>query len=1127
MVAVWVLGVAVLAVYWWSLFDSHARQRGDALEQTRLRAAQTAQALALQVDALVGGVDYIARNLVTAWTLAEPKHFREAVETAAAALPDGALVQVAVADRDGLVVYSNLDDASGTPAMRVSIADREHFRVHAGHRPPALFISSPVRGRVSQIWSVQFSRPIAVNGRFLGVVVVSISPAYLSQSLRDIFPDKHDVALLLREDGSYLARSHDLDAVLGRAVPPGRAFLTNRAQASGSYDIVSPIDGIERGYAWHRTSDYPLLVSLGLDKVLALAPVEALIADSLRRNLVGSVLLVLGAVLVSALILRQLRMARRLAESHGRLELVLSGGGLGAWDWNVATGAVLFDTRWARTLGYRADEFECAIDFSDWAARLHPDDRQATLDMLNAMLRGETQQYDAEYRVRHRDGHWIWIQGRGRVMERGDDGAPLRATGTYFDITARKLVEAERAELRRRLTKLVTQVPGFFYQYLLRPDGTSCFPYASPAISEVYLLTPEEAAESADRVFAILHPDDLGRVSESIRESAERLTTWQCEYRVCFPDGTERWLHGQANPERTEDGGTLWHGYIHDATAAHAAAEALQRSEERLRLTLDAVRDGQWEWDMRSGALHWDARSHEMLGMAPGTFCGRFDAWVERLHPADHARVLAVLQAAIDRQRTVKDYVGAADFRTRTASGEWLWVEGRGRVVDWDGDEPLRMIGTYSDIGQRVADANLRRALLDRSAAAIFVASRARRALYANARARELFGEPGEDMTGFDFRRLHTDQTSFDHLGEHYDTLVRDGEIRCEWPLLDAHGRRRWFDVSGTLLDPEQPNGAVIWMLVDVTERHQAEAALATERLRLTTLLERFPGGVLVEDADGHIVMANDGFCQLFGLRCKPADLTCLGRDDLRRLGGDAGLGWLDGPGSGSKGEQRRTIEVAGAGGRELEVDWVPIVRGRDDLGHVWLVRDITERKRREDRLATLAATDTLTGLPNRRAFMSSLELAVLDPARGGVLLMLDIDHFKRVNDNYGHLVGDRMLQHVAEIVRHELRASDVAGRLGGEEFAVLLPGTTAEDGMLLAERLRAAIAGTPAQADAGELAVSVSIGLCPLGGMPVKDVMMRADEALYAAKGAGRNQVRAWGEQGAGAWGFSRCGSA
>ncbi len=164
-----------------------------------------------------------------------------------------------VADTEGRIVFSNLTPNGGGKAA-VSIADRAHFKVHKQGQPPRMYVSHPLFGRVSQRWTIQFSRPIMDDGRFAGVIVISLSPEYLSRALQDIFPDKADAALLLRDDGAYLARSHMLDTVLGKSVPATRNFLPDPALQFGTYEALAPIDGVRRYYAWHRTSNAALVV---------------------------------------------------------------------------------------------------------------------------------------------------------------------------------------------------------------------------------------------------------------------------------------------------------------------------------------------------------------------------------------------------------------------------------------------------------------------------------------------------------------------------------------------------------------------------------------------------------------------------------------------------------------------------------------------------------------------------------------------------------------------------------------------------------------------------------------------------------------------------------------------------
>lgn len=723
----WLLLLLLMAVNWAYLLASNASRLNDAEAQARQRAAQTAHALALQTNTLIENIDYIAQQLAERWLSHDEHAFVQAVALAQNTLSKDALVQVAVADPRGDVVFSNVDSWTSEDQPRVSIADREHFVAHMSGDPSRLFIGQPVLGRLSQQWTVQFSRPIEHSGQRLGVIVLSVSTEHLSHAFHSIFPDPADVAILLRDDGTYLARSQLLEDVLGKAVPPTRSLILQSPERSGFYDIVAPIDGVERYYAWHRAADYPVVVSLGLDKAKVLATVTDSVQRMRTNNVQVTLLLLLAAAWISRLFLQRSRQMATLAEAGERLELALQGSRLGTWDWNRHTGAMHFNERWAAMFGYSLSELE--PDIETWESLVHPDDFDSVQYALDAYLQGQRPFYEVEYRMRHRDGRWIWVLDRGRTVERAS----------------------------------------------------------------------------------------------------------------------------------------------HDGT--------------------------------------------------------------------------------------------------------------------------LRMAGTYTDI----------------------------------------------------------------------------------------------------------------------SERHSAEVALATERLRLTTLLQRFPDGVLMEDAEGVVVMANRQFCELAELSVSPDALQGLSHIDLCGRLGERRARWLHVPDATMDGDMRRSIEVNTARGGTLEVDWVPIVSDDRQLGRIWLVRDITVRKQREAALATLATTDVLTGLPNRRSFMECLETVISDPHAHGVLLMLDIDHFKRVNDTYGHVSGDTVLQHIAQIIRANLRQNDTAGRLGGEEFSVLLSGIDPMDAQALAERLREALASTPAITDAGTVHVTTSIGLAVLDGSSAKVLLSRADEALYAAKAAGRNRVCCW----------------
>jgi diguanylate cyclase (GGDEF)-like protein/PAS domain S-box-containing protein len=196
-------------------------------------------------------------------------------------------------------------------------------------------------------------------------------------------------------------------------------------------------------------------------------------------------------------------------------------------------------------------------------------------------------------------------------------------------------------------------------------------------------------------------------------------------------------------------------------------------------------------------------------------------------------------------------------------------------------------------------------------------------------------------------------------------------------------------------------------------------------------------------------------------------------------------------------------------------------MRFGDKVALILVVTDVTARKRAEDkvlalnrRLAEQAIRDPLTGLYNRRYMEESLERELLLARRSDTpvsVVMCDIDHFKSINDRYGHQAGDRVLKSFGSLVKRRCRGSDIACRYGGEEFLLVLPGMPSHIAAEWAEQMRATIAATTISWCGNRLSVTASFGVAvyPAHGSTSDEIISAADSAQYAAKAAGRNQVR------------------
>lgn len=380
----------------------------------------------------------------------------------------------------------------------------------------------------------------------------------------------------------------------------------------------------------------------------------------------------------------------------------------------------------------------------------------------------------------------------------------------------------------------------------------------------------------------------------------------------------------------------------------------------------------------------------------------------------------------------------------------------------------------------------------------------------ANPQAIALFGLQGRNLAEvniFDF-------TEDDDFSEELRGYLSDaGRIEnFEITMKRADGKTFWVLYSAA---PVEMDGETLLFAAfsDITERKRVEQALQKNETALRGIIDASPIPVVLSNhASGVVVYVNQAAAKFFGLGAseligRAASGLWESAEQYAGLLAELGvLGHIE----------DREARMIRADGRPCWVQTsTTVLRLQDDTLLYAAFTDITERKRKESELHRLATTDPLTGALNRRAFTERALAEGERARRGGYpvsLVICDLDHFKAINDTYGHARGDTVLKRFTAIVQELIRPSDTLGRVGGEEFALVLPGSDADAAQRVAERVRARFAAEPI-AGGEPILATASFGV---SGWPqhltFDAALQAADTALYAAKAAGRDCVRVAG---------------
>lgn len=562
-------------------------------------------------------------------------------------------------------------------------------------------------------------------------------------------------------------------------------------------------------------------------------------------------------------------------------------------------------------------------------------------------------------------------------------------------------------------------------------------------------------------------------------------------------------------------------GRKHALSIAKRMTSALRESEERLTLAKNAALVG--IWDLRNDAVIWDVNMYALFREPMIGDRITLASWMKLIHPEDRPGFEAALKAAIEQNRHFD-----VAFRMERPASPTLYLHAKASPVRDSGSSVTRLVGTCIDITE---DRNRENQLRETEARWKYALEGVGDGVWDwnIPEGTVIFSERLVTMLGFEpdefqpkldewVERIHPDDKA--QVMQDVAAFL-DGsqpQYRNEHRLQCKDGSWLWILDRGTVIsrDADGKPLRAIGTHTDISQQKKTEMDLRLSEERFRQSFDYAAVGKALVSIEGRFIQVNDALCKLLGYSAKELlqktfqEITY--PDDLA-----VDLEYMQELIEGKRQYYRMEKRYLHKDGHAI---WILLngsrVAGPDGkvLYFIAQIQDISEQRALIEKLALQARNDSLTGLNNRRYFLERCEEELNRAVRSEKvmsLLMLDIDHFKKVNDTYGHKTGDQVLIQLADIMRHTLRSIDIIGRYGGEEFVVLLPETDAEAAMEIAERLRINVAETPFVLEAGmPLKVTVSIGVSSLdAGQTNIDILINAaDAALYRAKNTGRNMV-------------------
>jgi|GEM_PF-752470 len=669
--------------------------------------------------------------------------------------------------------------------------------------------------------------------------------------------------------------------------------------------------------------------------------------------------------------------------------------------------------------------------------------------------------------------------------------------------------ENEYRKIKERLSLVVNAGEHGFWDLNLKTDEL----FISKSFYKMLGYQPGAFPATLKNWNALVHPDDLKSIIPKIDEKIQNGCSFEEVLRLRCKDGSWRWvsIYGKSYFKDATEEVYRVVGLLVDITELKKTEKELEIINKRLENIIEATNLGTWEWHLKNNSVIINNRWAEIIGYQKSELIPMtFKKWMKFTHPKDYENIKEQLNLISNGKKGFYNL----ELRMQHKNGHWVWVKSHGKVIEWTkNNQPKFIFGSHEDISKRkILEKNLKvsekenRLLIEKMEQGLAV--------------HEIICD--ENNQPIDYRFLSVNKKFEEQTGLKAENVIgkRVLEILPEtepyW--INAYGKvsltgepmhyenysseiNRWFKVSAYSPKPKQ----VAVLVDDITERKKMENDLYLEKEQFKTTLLSLGEGVISTDAFGNIVVMNKVAAHLTDWQVEEAtgknvnEVFQIKKEISEDIISDLVQKVLTtnrifGPAD-------HIVLLSKSGNKfPIEVTASSIKGKRGDItGVVIVFNDISERREKEKQIEYLSFHDALTGLYNRRYLEETLKR--LDVKRNLPLsiMILDVNGLKLTNDAFGHAAGDELLIQVSNALRNVCREDEIIGRIGGDEFSIVLPHTSYN----AADRIKERILEEIELLKDSKVVISLAIGCATKTSLEtnINDIRNEADNKMYKNK--------------------------